>query len=234
MADYDFEQFKKDFLDGVGNAADAVSSAAKETSGSVIRFKDFNEIGRDLFLTGAVTSHGGNLSVSNGTYIWITRTGSMLGHLLPGDIVQVGWDPGPADEAASMELVVHRAMYHALAQKADETGAVFGARAIVHAHSKHTVLRSLISNAIEPLDSEGKLILGESIPVFSAENTVASPEVAQLLAAMARAGSSIAVVRGHGPFALADTLEHAYRLVSCLEYSAELLTLLDSTGRTTV
>lgn len=231
MADFDFEQFKNDILEGVGNAADAVSSAARETGGDVMRFKHFNETGRDLFLTGAVTSHGGNLSVCNGAFIWITRTGAMLGHLMPGDIVQVGWEPGPADETASMELVVHRAIYHALAQKAAETGAAFGARAIVHTHSKHTVSRSLVSTAIEPLDSEGKLILGTSIPVLAPGSTVASPEVGELMAAQIHAGSSLGIVRGHGPFAVADTLENAYRLVSCLEYSAELLTLLDTAGR---
>jgi L-fuculose-phosphate aldolase len=232
MTDFDFEQFKKDLLDGVGNAADAVSSAAKETSGSVMRFKDFNETGRDLFLTGAVTSHGGNLSVSDGTFIWISRTGSRLGHLTPGDVVQVDWNPGPADEQASMELIVHRAIYHALAQKATETGAAFGARAIVHAHTKHAVFRSLFSDAIEPLDSEGKLVLGERVPVLAPEISVASPEVADLMAAQVFRGSSLAVVRGHGPFALSDTLENAYRLVSCLEYSAELLTLFEMSGRT--
>jgi L-fuculose-phosphate aldolase len=230
MADFDFDQFKKDLLDGVGNAADAVSNAAKETSGSVMRFKDFTETGRDLFLTGAVTSHGGNLSVSDGTFIWITRTGAMLGHLLPGDVLQVGWDPSPADEAASMELVVHRAVYHAVAQKAAEAGAPFGARSIVHAHAKYTVFRSLFSETIEPVDSEGKAILGTSIPVLAPKNTIASPEVGELMAEQVRAGSSHAVIRGHGPFALADTLAHAYRLVSCLEYSAEILTLLEATG----
>ena len=34
----------------------------------------FKEVGRDLFLSGAITSHGGNLSVSDGESIWITRT----------------------------------------------------------------------------------------------------------------------------------------------------------------
>jgi L-fuculose-phosphate aldolase len=230
MTDFDFEQFKKDLLDGVGSAADAVATAAKETSGSVMRFKDFSETGRDLFLTGAVTSHGGNLSVSDGASIWISRTGAMLGHLTPGDVVQVNWNPSPADEQASMELVVHRAIYHAIAQKASEAGAAFGARAIVHAHTKHTVFRSLVSDQLEPPDSEGKLVLGTAVPVLSPEVTVASPEVAGLMAAQVLQGSSIAIVRGHGPFALADTIENAYRLISCLEYSAELLTLFETTG----
>jgi L-fuculose-phosphate aldolase len=231
MADFDFDQFKKDLLDGVSNAADAVSNVARETSGEVVRFKHFNETGRDLFSNGMITSHGGNLSVSDGTSIWITRTGAMLGHLAPSDILRVDWEPNPSDQHASMELVVHRAMYHAYAGCATQAGAPFGTRAIVHAHSKHSVLRSLVDDAIKPLDSEGKALLGEKVPVLAAAQTIASEEVAALMAAQVASGVAVAVVRGHGPFAWADSLENALRLISCLEYSAELLSLLEMTRR---
>jgi L-fuculose-phosphate aldolase len=231
MADFDFDQFKKDLLDGVSNAADAVSNAAKETGGDVVRFKQFNETGRDLFLSGAVTSHGGNLSVSDGSSIWISRTGAMLGRLTPGDVLRVGWEPSPADQRASMELVVHRAMYRAYADSAARAGIPFGVKAIVHAHTKYTVFRSLADNAIKPLDSEGKVLLGETVPVLAATQTIASEEVAALMAAQVASGVPVAVVRGHGPFAWADSLENAFRLISCLEYSAEVLTLFEMTKR---
>jgi L-fuculose-phosphate aldolase len=232
MADFDFEQFKKDLLDGVGNVADTVGAAARDTGNDVMRFKHFNETGRDLFRAGAVTSHGGNLSVSDGTSIWITRTGAMLGHLKPNDIKQVGWEPSTLDAQASMELVVHRAIYRAWAGRTAAKGEPFGIRAVVHTHTKHTVFRSLVEDSIAPPDSEGKLTLGAAVPVLVCEKTVASEEVAALMAAQVAAGSLLAVVRGHGPFALADNLENAFRLISCLEYSSELLTLIDSTGRT--
>ncbi|MDR1082701.1 MAG: class II aldolase/adducin family protein [Coriobacteriales bacterium] len=235
MADFDFEQFKKELLDGVGNAADAVSGAAKETGGDIVRFKQFNETGRDLFASGAVTSHGGNLSVSDGSFIWVSRTAAMLGHLTPNDIVRVDWEPSPLDANASMELVVHRAMYRAFAECAAQAnagaGAPFGVRAIIHAHTKHTVFRSLVEDFITPLDSEGRLLLGKSVPVLSPKKTVASEEVAALMAQHVSAGIPVAVIRGHGPFAWADSLENAFRLISCLEYSAELLTLFEMTGR---
>jgi L-fuculose-phosphate aldolase len=231
MTDFDFEQFKKDLLDGVGNAADAVSHVARETSGEVVRFKQFNTTGRDLFTSGAVTSHGGNLSVSDGSSIWITRTGAMLGHLTPHDLVRVDWEPSPLDANASMELVVHRAMYHAHAACATQAGLPFGTRAVVHAHTKYTVFRSLVSDFIEPVDSEGKPLLGARVPVLSPEQTVASEEVAALMAEQVSSGVPVAIVRGHGPFACADSLENAFRLISCLEYSAEILTLFETTGR---
>jgi L-fuculose-phosphate aldolase len=232
MADFDFEQFKKDILDGVSNAADAVSTAARDTGNDVLRFKHFNEIGRDLFSTGAVTSHGGNLSESDGASIWITRTGARLGHLAPGDVVQAGWESDPADERCSVELLVHRAIYHALAQRSAAAAEPFGTRAVVHAHAGHTVFRSLVTDAIRPVDSEGKLLLGTQVPVLTAETTVASEEIAALMAEQISSGVFVAVVRGHGPFAVADSLENAFRLVSCLEHSAQVLTLFEMTGRT--
>jgi L-fuculose-phosphate aldolase len=231
MADFDFEQFRKDLLDGVSNAADAVSNAARETGEGIARFRHFSETGRDLFACGAVTSHGGNLSVSDGNTIWITRTGAMLGHLTSGDVVQVGWEPSPSDADASMELVVHRAMYQAYAACAAQASAPFGVRAVVHAHAKHTVFRSLVGDSIDPVDSEGKLLLGAKVSVLAPEKTVASEEVATLMAEQIAAGVPLAVVRGHGPFAGADSLANAFRLISCLEYSAEVLTLFEMTRR---
>jgi L-fuculose-phosphate aldolase len=231
MTDFDFEQFKKDLLDNVGGIADTVANAAKETSGDVIRFKHFNETGRDLYASGAVTSHGGNLSVSDGSSIWITRTGARLGHLTPNDILRVDWEPSPFDANASMELVVHRAIYHAHADCARQAGVPFGVRAVVHAHARNTVFRSLVGDSIEPVDSEGKMLLGAKVPVLSPKQTVASEEVAALMAERIASGVPLAVVRGHGPFACADSLENAFRLISCLEYSAEILTLFETTGR---
>jgi L-fuculose-phosphate aldolase len=156
----------------------------------------------------------------------------MLGHLTPNDVVRVNWEPSPLDANASMELVVHRAMYRAYAECASRANVPFGTRAIVHAHSKYTVFRSLVHDSIEPVDSEGKILLGTKVPVLSPEQTVASEEVAALMAEQISSGVPVAIVRGHGPFACADSLENAFRLISCLEYSAEILTLFEMTGRT--
>lgn len=181
----------------------------------------FRLIGRDLFVSGAVTSHGGNLSESDGSRIWISRRGSMLGRMGEGDVVETGWLAGKCDLDCSRELVVHRAIYHAT-----------GARAIVHAHTANTIFRSMIEDAIEPVDSESKLILGSSIPVLTPKEKIGSAEAAEMLAEVLSAGSVIAVLRTHGPFAIGDTLEEAFYRVSALEASCNLLNLRDSTGRT--
>ena len=224
MADFDFDQFKREFMDGMNNAAGAVTSAAKETSGDFVRFKHFCEIGRDISIRGLVTSHGGNLSECDGSSIWISRSGVMLGHMATNDIVRTFMSPTDLDQKASRELVVHRAMYQAWASRMAGMKQDFGYRAIVHTHSLYTVLRSLVDDSIKPIDSEGKLVLGESVPVFNPSVTIASEEVAELMADFISSGASVGVIRGHGPFAMADTLENAYQLISCLEYSSELLT----------
>jgi L-fuculose-phosphate aldolase len=225
MAAFDFEQFGREFADGVNSIADSVVSTAKDAGGEVVRTKQFIECGHDLFITGAVTSHGGNLSTYDGRNIHITRTNAMLGHLTPNDIITCDWEPGPLDQSASMELVVHRAIHHALAARAQAAGQPFTQAAIVHAHTLYTVLRSLDADKIEPIDSEGLHILGGPVPVVAPAVTVASEEVAVLLGTLFTNGANIVVVRGHGPFAAAATLREAYRLVSCLEFSARLLTL---------
>lgn len=183
-------------------------------------FDDFIWVGRDLYAFGAVSTHGGNLSRRVGDRLFITRTGSMIGHLAEADILEtsvVACDD-PADEGCSVELVVHRAIY-----------AATGAQAIVHAHAVNTVARSLVDDVIVPVDSESKLRLVD-VPIVVSAETIGSPEAGEKLAAALR-DRRVAVLRGHGPFARGESLEDAFQAVSCLEASCQVLNLLASIGR---
>lgn len=176
------------------------------------------EVGRDLFLAHLVSSHGGNISVRHGDTILITRTGTQIGRLGDDDFVAVPLEgPSELDTQASSELVVHRALYRAT-----------GAGAVVHAHAPKTIYRSLVEDSIEPIDSEARLFL-PIVPVVSSPTTVGSHLAARLLSD-AMASCPIAVLRGHGPFSTGDNLMEAYRWVSILECSSELLTTRDSVG----
>lgn len=187
-----------------------------------IIFEQIQELGRDLFVSGLISSHGGNVSVldEDGKHIHITRSGSALGRLRDGDLVTVGFDlPGDnedalrADQQASIELIVHRALYHALPET----------KAVVHAHSLYTTLLSLRQDTIEPLDSESKYFI-PSVPVLDVEETIASAQVAELLPKlMVDTGCPVAVVRGHGPFAVGKDLDEAWRYVSILEMSSRMI-----------
>ncbi|MCR5845112.1 MAG: class II aldolase/adducin family protein [bacterium] len=187
----------------------------------------FGEIGRDLFLSGAVTSHGGNLSMCDGESIWITRTGSQLGRLGAGDVICTGLDEDPRDADCSSELIVHRAIYRAMARRCAAADEEFGQRAIVHAHTAYTTLLSLYSDEIASVDSECKYLLPEPTPVITAKQTIGSPEVAQKMADLVEAGRNIAVIRNHGPFCIAKSLGSALQLISSLEHSCKMATLIE-------
>ena len=189
--------------------------------------KSFQEVGRDLFASGAVTSHGGNLSQSNGQTIWIKRTGSQLGRMEEGDIIATTWEPSDSDTGCSSELVVHRAMYHAMMRRCEITGEEFGTRSIVHAHTLHTTLRSMYLDVLKPLDSECQLLIPYPVKVVRPETSIGSAEAAQMLADIIESGESIGVIGGHGPFAMGKTLEDGLRLVSSLEHSCALFDLVD-------
>jgi L-fuculose-phosphate aldolase len=181
--------------------------------------RSFIETGRDLFLSGAVTSHGGNLSMRIRGRIFITRRGSMLGRLTPNDIIETGLLECQEDIHCSRELVVHRAIYETT-----------DAAAIVHAHTTHTIFRSLIEDEIVPIDSESLYLIGGPVPVLAPMQTIGSTEAAEMLSEVLQT-VSVAVVRSHGPFAVGATLEDAFYRVSALEASCKILDLRDSTGR---
>ena len=97
----------------------------------------------------------------------------------------------------------------------------------MHAHPPHAVFRSLVDDFIVPLDSESDHHVG-IIPVVSHPSTIGSPDVATEVAEMLKA-HRIVLVRGHGPFAAAETLERAFRWISVVEASCVLLDLRDTT-----
>lgn len=176
--------------------------------------EQFQEIGRDLFLAGLITSHGGNMSVRMGDRILITRRGCMLGRLRPADLIETGLGEDDAMVTlASTELVVHRAIYQATS-----------ALAIVHTHPVHATALSLFETALIPVDSEGSYLL-HRVPVVEAARTVGSAEVGQILAGVLR-DHKIALLRGHGAFAVGEMLEEAYMVSSTLEASAKILSLV--------
>ena len=172
----------------------------------------FRRVGRDLYATGLVSSHGGNLSVRRGEGLLVTTHGSRLGHLSQADLVEVTPDAlsagGPAAEP-SVDLALHRAIYAAVPQ----------ARAVVHAHARHAIALSLVSNEIRPRDAEGRHYLA-LVPVVSGDGDVA------VALAGALQQHQIAVVAGHGSYAWGKDLWQALQWTSILEESAEVLWLL--------
>jgi len=180
--------------------------------------EQFRRIGRDLFVAGLVSSHGGNMSVRQGDRILITRRGSMLAQLEERDVIETALDENDANVTlVSTEIVVHRAIYQATS-----------ALAIVHTHPPYAIAQSLAKDEIVPVDSEGSYLL-HKVPVVTAQLTAGSKEVAELLPAWLKE-YDLVMLRGHGPFAIGHLLEEAYQLTSVLEMTCRVLTIAEGMG----
>jgi len=174
-------------------------------------YQQFRDIGRDLYESGLITSHGGNISVRLGDRIVIKRRGAMLGHVKQEDLIETALDRNDSGVVlASTELIVHRAIYLATP-----------ALAIVHAHTPTAIALSLSRDEIIPLDNEGSYNL-KRVPVLQAEFASGSREMADLIA-NALKEYKIAMLRGHGCFAIGQTLEEAFWWVSVLEACCDII-----------
>lgn len=176
----------------------------------------FQTIGRDLFTAGLVSGSSGNLSIRLGDRIFITRRGSSLANLQEHDIIETGLSRNDRQTPlASSELMVHRGIYQHTA-----------ACAIVHAHPKHAVALSLSETEIIPSDDEGKLTIGK-VPVLGCHADVVPGAYSELIAEALKE-HRIALVRGHGTFAIGQLIDEAYDLTATFEESCEILCLLKS------
>lgn len=179
----------------------------------------FQEVGRDLFTRGLVSSHSGNLSIRLGNRLIITRRGCRLGNLEEDDLIETGICKNDRfTPKASTELPVHRLIYQTTS-----------ALAIVHAHPPYTVTLSLTETEVVPNCVEGLATLG-SIPVIGWNTDVKAGGLADLIAATLKA-NKIVMVHGHGSFAVGQLLEEAHDYTTTLEESCQVICLLRSLGR---
>jgi len=170
------------------------------------------EVGRDLYQLGLVTSHGGNISVRAGHDMWITGTGTMLGRLQDRHISLVTASGRYEGPAPSSDTILHTTVY-----------ALGGAGAVVHAHPRHAIAVSFEGDAFVPGDLEGRLHL-ETVPVIEP-----GPRHVELVA-IALQSRLVALVRGHGAYARGATTWEALHWITALEESAEIAVIRRSLG----
>ena len=172
--------------------------------------EEFKRIGRDMFLSSLVSSHGGNMSMRVGDRMVITRRGAQLGRLEAENLVETGlYRDDSHVMLASSETPVHRAIYLQTA-----------ALAIIHAHPRTAIALSLLEDEIVPVDNEGSYLL-HRVPVVSSE-LASGIELAEVVSSALKQ-YKIIMVRGHGCFAIGQLLEECYQWVSCLEESSQIL-----------
>jgi L-fuculose-phosphate aldolase len=173
-------------------------------------YEMFRDIGRDLYVAGMVSSHGGNISVRYGDRVIIKRRGAMLGQLKPHDLIETGLEKNDSGVAlASTELIVHRAIYKATP-----------ALAVLHCHPRTAIAFSLSRDEIVPIDNEASYLL-KKVPVVTEEFPSGTPEMANKVAA-ALQSYKIIMLRGHGSFATGQTLDEAFHWSSTLEEACDI------------
>lgn len=169
--------------------------------------RTFQEVGLDLYRLGLVTSHGGNLSIRDGLSLWVTGTGTMLGHLESHHISFA--NPGGEYEGPppSTDTLLHTAAY-----------ALGGHGAIVHAHPRHAIALASQLDVFDPPDFEGKLHL-EKVPIIP-------PGAAQIESLAANLQKRrVVILKDHGAYARGDDLWQALHWITALEESAEIETI---------
>jgi len=174
-------------------------------------YEQFKEIGRDLYEAGMISSHGGNMSMRLGDRVVIKRRGAQLGRLKPHDLIETGLEKNDSGVTlASTELLAHRTIYM-------QTPAL----AIVHCHPRTAVAFSLSRDELVPIDNEASYLL-KKVPVVAEEFASGTPEMANKLAA-ALQSYKIVMLRGHGSFAIGQTLDEAFHWSSTLEESCQIM-----------
>jgi len=174
-------------------------------------YEQFKEIGRDLYEAGMISSHGGNISVRLGDRVVIKRRGAQLGRLKPHDLIETRLDKNDSGVTlASTELLAHRTIYM-------QTPAL----AICHCHPRTAIAFSLTRDEIVPIDNEASYLL-KKVPIIWEEFASGTPEMANHLA-KALQSYKIVMLRGHGSFAIGQTLDEAFFWSSTLEEACDIL-----------
>lgn len=188
-----------------------MSDAAGDPRQALVRYY------RWLRQHGLNDSHSGNASVRDGALAWVTPSGCGGDTLAAGDLLpcQLGAAPPPG---ASLDAPLHLAVY---AARPD-------ALAVLHSHGPHSIAMTLAGGDFLPADFEGRYYFPR-VPVLDIppeEYTARSP--AEVAAALAQ--YRVCVVRGHGVYAAAESLDLAYKWTCSLESSARIAWLARVAG----
>jgi L-fuculose-phosphate aldolase len=163
----------------------------------------------------------GNVSVLLPTDdILITKSGRSLRGLNPhSDLIVI--NPSKTDRGeASCEFYVHRGIYKR---------ATRGRGAILHCHPVYTIAASWVCDErIAPAYNEAKDVLGQTLVLESQDQESFGEDPASIARALTE--NKIVAVRGHGTFALAETLDECLYLTHLLENSCHVLFLRGQTA----
>jgi L-fuculose-phosphate aldolase len=162
-------------------------------------------------------SHSGNASVRDNDAVWVTPTGACADTLEAEDLIACSLT-GEIGTGASLDAALHIAVYQENPK----------ARAVLHSHGAHTVALTMNGEDFIPPDFEGQYYFPR-VPVISIDYDRYLQDAPQQVASIL-AEYPITVVRGHGVYAQAETLNLAYKWTCSLELSARTAFLAKQAG----
>ncbi|MDH5183697.1 MAG: class II aldolase/adducin family protein [Gammaproteobacteria bacterium] len=166
------------------------------------------QIYRWLRQYGLNDSHSGNISARYDDKYYITPTGACADTLQTDQLIECKLNNTPVN-SASLDAPLHQLCY-------EKNPSI---KAVVHSHGPYTVGLSMDLESYTPSDFEGQYYF-PSIRILTipyADYVKKAPEmVSDTLQT-----DKIVVVRGHGIYAAAESLELAYKWTCSLEQSAK-------------
>lgn len=162
-------------------------------------------------------SHSGNASFREQDTIWITPTGACADTLIESDLVACQLN-GEIGEHASLDAALHLAIYTANP----------AARAVLHSHGPYSVALSMKGEDFIPLDFEGQYYF-KRVPVITLDYANYLQQSPQLIS-QALTTSPIVILRGHGVYATAETINLAYKWSCSVELSAKTACIARQAG----
>ncbi len=153
-------------------------------------------------------SHSGNASVRDGNRFWVTPTGACADLLEAGQLIPCPVDGEPA-EGASLDARLHTLVYRKNPH----------ANALLHSHGAYSVAMTMNGEDFIPQDFEGAYYF-QRIPVISIPYD-RYIELAADAVSDALVEHRVVVVRGHGVYATAETINLAYKWTCSFELSAK-------------
>lgn len=176
-------------------------------------YRLFRLYGKRLSEKGYAAGHGGNISIRSKNKMYITRHGCTLEDIKPEDIIELNLNEETSCNArSSIETVVHRKIY-------EQTSNL----AVIHVHNPYAITISFFYEEMRPIDVEARYSLGKT---WIIEGKPGSEELAQKVASALKKRNAV-IVRGHGTFTAAQTLETAYRFTCMVERSAQQIYLTE-------
>lgn len=157
---------------------------------------------------GCNDSHSGNASMRWHDQVWVTPTGCCADTLTAEDLIRCNIN-GELGEGASLDAPLHIAVYQQNPS----------ARAVIHSHGPHAVAMTLNGEDFKPVDFEGQYYF-PVVPVIHI-NYTDYVKLSPSKVAVGLADHKVVIVRGHGVYACAETINLAYKWSCSVELSAK-------------